>query len=76
MMSWLEMLTLFRLLLLVIQSRKQKLVKLKKCISTEKLDKLTAENFAALLKQERLSTKDDIDDFVEKTDFDDRLKLK
>ena len=76
MMSWLEMLMLFRLLLLVIQSRKQKLVKLKKCISTEKLDKLTAENFAALLKQERLSTKDDIDDFVEKTDFDDRLKLK
>ena len=76
MMSWLEMLMLFRLLLLVIQSRKQKLVKLKKCISTEKLDKLTAENFAALLKPERLSTKDDIDDFVEKTDFDDRLKLK
>ena len=76
MMSCLKMLTLFRLLLLVIQSRKQKLVKLKKCISTEKLDKLTAENFAALLKQERLSTKDDIDDFVEKTDFDDRLKLK
>ena len=76
MMSCLKMLTLFRLLLLVIQSRKQKLIKLKKCISTEKLDKLTAENFAALLKQERLSTKDDIDDFVEKTDFDDRLKLK
>ena len=76
MMSWLEMLTLFRLLLLVIQSRKQILVKLKKCISTEKRDKLTAEKLAALLKQERLSTKGDIDDFVEKTDFDDRLKLK
>ena len=76
MMSWLEMLTLFRLLLLVIQSRKQKLVKLKKCISTERLDKLTAEKLAPLLKQERLSTKGDIDDFVEKTDFDDRLKLK
>ena len=76
MMSWLEMLTLFRLLLLVIQSRKQKLVKLKKCISTEKRDKLTAKKLAALLKQERLSTKGDMDDFVEKTDFDDRLKLK
>ena len=76
MMSCLKMLTLFRLLLLVIQSRKQKLVKLKKCISAEKLDKLTAEKLAALLKQERLSTKGDIDDFVEKTDFDDRLKLK
>ena len=33
-----------------------------------------AENFVARLKQENLATKPDIDDFVEKTHFDNKLK--
>ena len=34
----------------------------------------SAENFAARLKQANLATKDETDNFVEKTDFDDKLK--
>ena len=36
--------------------------------------KLTAENFGARLKQANIATKGDVDDFVEKKDFDDKLK--
>ena len=54
----------------------QKLVKLKKnildhdhtkYITTQELNKLTAENFTARLKKANLATKADIDDFAEKT---------
>ena len=38
-------------------------------------NRLTAENFSARLKQRNLATSADIDDFVEMTDFDDKLKL-
>ena len=34
--------------------------------------KITSENFAARLKQGNLATKSGIDDFVEKTNFDDK----
>ena len=60
MMNWLKTLTLFR--------------RLRKYITTGKFNKLTAENFAARLKQAYLETKDDIDGFVEKLDSDDELK--
>ena len=40
-----------------------------KYITTQKLNKLTADNFAV-----RLIVKPDISDFVEKTDFDDKVK--
>ena len=35
---------------------------------------MTAENVTARLKQTNLATKGDVDDLVEKTDFDDNLK--
>ena len=35
---------------------------------------LTSENFAARLTQANLSSKNDIANFVKKTDFDDKLK--
>ena len=34
---------------------------------------MTEENFAAILKKANLPTKGDFDDFVEKTDFNDKL---
>ena len=60
----------------------QKFLKLKKIldhdqskyITTQGFDKLTAEMFAARLAQANLVTKADIHDFVEKKDFDDKLK--
>ena len=45
-----------------------------KYITTQEFDKLTAEMFAARLAQANLVTKADIADFVEKRDFDDKLK--
>ena len=39
-------------------------------ISVLLLKSLTAEHFAARLKQAHLVTKADIDDFIQKTDFD------
>ena len=45
-----------------------------KYITTGKFNKLMADNFAARLKQASLATKTDIDDFVEKTGFDGKLK--
>ena len=62
----------------------QKWVKLKKqftdrdhnntYINTPEFNKLTSENFDARLKEANLATKADIDDFVAKTDVDDKLK--
>ena len=65
----------------------QKLVKLKKTywsytdhdlsnkyITTQELNKLTAENFAARLAQTKLTSEADIADFIKRTDFDDKLK--
>ena len=37
-----------------------------KYITTQEVNKLTAKNFAARLKEENIATKADIDDFVEK----------
>ena len=45
-----------------------------KYITTPKFNKLTAENFAVRLKQSNLGRKSDISNFVNKTDFDDKLK--
>ena len=45
-----------------------------KYITTQEFNRLIVENFAVRLKQPNLGTKTDIDDFVEKTDFDDKLK--
>ena len=61
----------------------QKLLKLKskildrdyrKHITTHKFNKLTADNFAARLAQAKSATKDDIADFVKKTDFNNKIK--
>ena len=38
------------------------------------MDNFTSDNFAARLKQANLASKNDITDFVKKTDFDDKLK--
>ena len=35
---------------------------------------MTADNFAARLEQEKSATKDDIADFVKKTDFNNKIK--
>ena len=43
-------------------------------ITTKEFNKLTAENLPARLKHANLVTKVDINDFVDKTDFDDKLK--
>ena len=56
-----------------------KLVKLKRELLIMKLqhkefNKLTAENFAAKLKQSHLATEADIDNFIETPDFDEKLK--
>ena len=45
-----------------------------KYITTEEFNKLTADNFTARLAQANLPSKDDIANFVKKTDFDDELK--
>ena len=80
MMNQLKKLTLFRLLILVIQSKKltitQKLTKLKKkitdhdhnnkYITTQEVNELTADHFAARLAQVNLPSKNDIAAFVKK----------
>ena len=43
-------------------------------ITTPEFNKLTGENFAARLAQANLASKNDIANFVKKTDFDDTLK--
>ena len=45
-----------------------------KYITTPEFDKLTVENFAARSKQANLASKRDIANFVNKTDFDNKLK--
>ena len=45
-----------------------------KYITKQEFNKLTADNFAAILAQAKLVTKDDIADFVKETDFDKKLK--
>ena len=45
-----------------------------KYITTQEFNKLTAEKFSARLKQANLAIKADIDDFVEKKDFNDKSK--
>ena len=45
-----------------------------KFITTPEFNKLTSENFASRLKQTSLASKSDIVDFVNKTDFNDKLK--
>ena len=45
-----------------------------KYIAPREFHKLTADNSAPRLKQANLAIKPDIDNFVEKTDFDDKLK--
>ena len=45
-----------------------------KCITTQEFNKLTAENFTARLKQANIVAKVDIADFIEKSDFDDKLR--
>ena len=47
-----------------------------KYITTPDFNKLTAESFTPQLKQANLATKGDIAGFVEKADFDDKLKVK
>ena len=45
-----------------------------KYITTQELNRLTADIFAARLKQGNVSDKANIDDVIEKIDFDDKLK--
>ena len=45
-----------------------------KYITTQEFNKLTAENFATRLAQAKLATETRIDDFIEETHFDDKLK--
>ena len=46
----------------------------RKHITTHKFNKSTADNFAARLAQAKSATKDDIADFVKKTDFNNKIK--
>ena len=45
-----------------------------KYIATQDVNKLTAENITTRLKQVNLATKADINGFIEKTNFDNKLK--
>ena len=45
-----------------------------KYITTQELNKLTSENFTSILKQANLASKSDIANFVNKIDFDNKLK--
>ena len=44
-----------------------------KYINTPEFNKLIKENFDERLKQENLASKNDIADFIKKTDFDEKL---
>ena len=44
------------------------------CITTQEFNKLTAKKFAVRLKYANLATTAGIVDFIEKIDFDDKLK--
>ena len=56
-------------------ARENKIPDNSKCITTPEFNRLTAEQFTARLKQTHLETKEDIADFVKKTDLDDQLHL-
>ena len=85
-MDQLRKLMLFRLPILVIQSKKtdydKKMVKLKikylimimQYVTTQEFNKLTADYFTARLRQESVATKADINDFVGNTDYNYKLK--
>ena len=45
-----------------------------KYITAQECNKLVSDNFAAVLAQLNLASKNDIANFVKKTDFDDKLK--
>ena len=45
-----------------------------KYIIIQEFYKLKTDNFTATLKQANLASKNDIDDFIKKTDFDDKIK--
>ena len=45
-----------------------------KYITTQKFNQLMSDNFAASLTKANLASKNDIADFVKKTDFDEKLK--
>ena len=89
MINWLKNLTLFRLLTLVhyldyytqkINEIEKKITDhdLDKNITTQEFKKLTADNFAARIKQANSATEadidDDVDDLAAKADFEDKLK--
>ena len=88
MMNQLKNLMLLRLLILVIQSKKNdydtKIQETEKKITdhdhsnkyftTQNFIKLTSENFVARLAQANLASKNDIAVIVKKTDFDDKIK--
>ena len=45
-----------------------------KHITTQKFKKITAENFAVRSAQAKSASKNNVDNFIERTDFDDKLK--
>ena len=46
-----------------------------KDITTQEFDNLTSDNFTARLEQANLASKNDVANFVKKTDFDDKLNI-
>ena len=44
-----------------------------KCITTQEFNKLTARNFASRLAEANLASNNDIPNFVDKTDFDNKF---
>ena len=64
------MLTQLLLLLLLLLKIKYS----KRYITTEEFNKLTSQNFSARLAQTNLASKNDIANFVKKTNFDEKLK--
>ena len=86
MMNWLNKLLILILLILVIQSKKtdynKKINRAEKkianhdhpkYIATQEFNNLSSDNFTARSKQADLVSKNNIADFVKKTDFDNKL---
>ena len=48
-------------------------IKHDKYTTTQEFNKLTSENFATRLKEAKLSARDDIDDLIKKTNFDEKV---
>ena len=87
MMNWLKTLMLFRLLIIVIQSKKPyrntKINEIEKkntdhdhdkYITTQEVKEIMSKSFAARSAQANLASKDDNVALVKKTDFEDKLK--